>query len=599
MKKDNSELEGKILSFIKDFKANSHGLAFITEKVAFDMKALVRKNRQNYWGVFNEQADPNTGRKKIWAPLTRFMVDTTDKNTHVDEKEITFRAKDPEKQSTTRVVRGYGQNQMRKMNFGTRMDALRKQKFIDGTSIVRVNKAVKNDEGITVDMKRVDRLNFDIDVTCDSIKQAPAVGERDLMSPYAVKLETEWINTEDIKGRENLSRNDAEGSNTTTREKLVDVYRYEGLAPTWFITGEIDEESSDQELMSIIVSNLEDEARVHLVKKIKKKTYIENWAEKVPGRWDGYSPAERVAMMQIYQNQVLNTRIIKNSVASLGLFKIKKGSGVTPQAIGRLAGNGAIKVNQMDDIENWPVNEASQASYNDEEVATKWAQRDTSSFDAATGEEGRITTATEAAITAKSAGSSFEQMAKEEGNFWERVFNEHILDIWGNCIKKGEIIRLTLDGEELRDYDLEIAERKAIEYIDDAGKAGIQYIDVAELEAVKQKALEDLEKGNTDRYEEAEEDLNLADYDTEVVVKAQRFDRNLVAQGLMSLGQMDPRLMEQVIPQLNDLWGVNLKMPKALPEEQMQEQLGGQPQSTPTNVQQQLTGALTQQGQGL
>ncbi len=119
-----------------------------------------------------------------------------------------------------------------------------------------------------------------------------------------------------------------------------------------------------------------------------------------------------------------------------------------------------------------------------------------------------------------------------------------------------------------------------------------------ELEGIKQKALEDLEKGNADRYEEAYEDIDLADYDTEVVVKAQRFDRNLVAQGLMALGQMNPQLMEQVVPQLNDLWGVNLKMPKALPIEQGQEQ-GQMPKNIPQDVQAQMTGALTQQGQGL
>jgi len=595
MQKDNSELEQKIISFIKDFKANQHGLSFITENVAFDMKQLVRKNRQNYWGVFDEQTDPTTGRKKVWTPLTRFVVDTTDKNTHIDEKEIAFRAKDPEKQELTRIVRGYGQNQMRKMEMGTKMNELRKQKFIDGTSIVRINKAIKNNDGITVEMKRVDRLNFDIDVTVDSIKTAPAVGERDLMTPFEVGNQKDWINTEEVEGRENLSRNDDMQTNTTTKEKLVEVYRFEGLAPVWFITGEIDEENTDMIPQRIIVSNLNDDAKVHLVEKLEKKTYIENWAEKIPGRWDGYSPAERVAMMQIYQNQVLNTRIIKNGVASLGLFKIKKGAGITPQAIGKLAGNGAIKVNQMDDIEQWQMAESGASSYNDEEIATKWAQRDTNSFDAATGEEGRVTTATEAAITAKSAGSSFEQVAGEEANFWERVFNEQILPIWGKCIKKGDIVRLTLDGEELRAYDMELAEIASVSYMDDLGKEGIQFVDINELEEVKMKALEDLEKGNTDRYEEALNDINLSDYDVEVVVKAQRFDRNLVAQGLMNLGQMDPRLMEQVIPQLNNLWGINLKIPKALPQ---QPEMQGQQQSQ-SDLQAQLTGALTQQGQGL
>lgn len=587
-------LEADIFKFIDDFRTSQLGIAFVTENVAFDMKNLVRQNRQNYWGVFNKPYDPITGRKKVWAPLTRFVVDTTDKNTHVDEKEITFRAKKADRQEMARIVRGYGQNQMRKMNFGTKMDALRKQKNIDGTSIVHIDKVAKDDDGITVNMRRVDRLNFDIDVTSDSIKLAEGVGERQLMTPYAVEQEGEWMNTDDIKGTENLSRNDEMQANYSTNQKLVDVYRYEGLAPKRFLTG--NKEDEEQEPQRIIISGSKSgDFRVHLVEKLDKKKYIENWAEKIPGRWDGYSPAERVSMMQLYENQTINTRIVKNNIASLGMYKVKKGSGITPQAIGRMAGNGVIKVNQMDDIEQWKLLEAGPGSYKDEEVAVTWAQRDTNSFDSATGEGGIKTTATEAAIDARASGSSFEQMAKEEGSFWERVFNEHIIPIWGKAIKKGDIVRLTLDGEELRLYDLELADMAADEFIEEKGKQGIQFIDVEEIEAVKQKTLDDLSRGNTDRYETALKDIDITDYDVEAVVKAQRYDRNLVAQGLMGLGQMNPRLVEQIIPQLNDLWDTNLKVPTQ-PIEAQPQQGGGQ--QVPANIQQQLTQAVTQQGVG-
>ena len=593
----NAELESKILKYLEDFRAAQLGIANITENVAFDMKNLVRQNRQNYWGVFNEQYDPATGRKKIWSPLTRFVVDTTDKNTHVDEKEIQFRAKKHSRQTFTRIVRGYAQNQMRKMGFGTKMDALRKQKFIDGTSIVRIDSSKKTKDGITVDMRRVDRLNFDIDVTVESIKMAEGVGERNLMTPGEVEGEEGWMNTEGIQGEQNLMRNDPNGSNYSTKEEFVDVYRYEGLAPKSFITGNKDDD--EKIYQRIIVSGMNGKtAKVHLVEKLDKKKYIENWAEKIPGRWDGYSPAERVSMMQLYDNQVLNTRIIKNTVSSLGLYKIKKGSGITPQAIGRLPSNGAIKVNQMDDIEQWNINPAGAESYNDANVALTWAQRDTNAFDAATGEQGTRTTATEAAITARSAGSSFEQIANEEGSFWERVFNEHILPIWGKSIKKGDIVRLTLDGEELRQFDMELADMASDQMIADKGEQGIQFIDVKEVEEVKLKTLQDLEKGNTDRYETAIEDINIADYDCEVIVKPQRFDRNLVAQGLMNLSQLNPALLEQVIPQLNDLWDTNLKIPK---QSQLEEQQPQQQQAKPqtNDIQKQLTSALTEQGQGI
>ncbi|MCP4666459.1 MAG: hypothetical protein GY849_08825, partial [Deltaproteobacteria bacterium] len=151
--------------------------------------------------------------------------------------------------------------------------------------------------------------------------------------------------------------------------------------------------------------------------------------------------------------------------------------------------------------------------------------------------------------------------------------------------------------EELRLYDMELADMAAAEFVKDKGEQGIQFVDIQEIEQVKAKTLQDLERGNTDRYEEALEDINFVDYDTEVVVKTQRFDRNLVAQGLMNLAQIDPRFVEQITPQLNDLWGTNLKIPTALPEEEQQAQ--GQQQQAQPNLQGQLTEALTMQGQGV
>ncbi|MCP4666463.1 MAG: hypothetical protein GY849_08845, partial [Deltaproteobacteria bacterium] len=151
--------------------------------------------------------------------------------------------------------------------------------------------------------------------------------------------------------------------------------------------------------------------------------------------------------------------------------------------------------------------------------------------------------------------------------------------------------------EELRLYDMELADMAAAEFVKDKGEQGIQFVDIQEIEQVKAKTLQDLERGNTDRYEEAIDDINMVDYDTEVVVKTQRFDRNLIAKGLMNLAQIDPRFVEQITPQLNDLWGTNLKIPTALPEEEQQAQ--GQQQQAQPNLQGQLTEALTMQGQGV
>jgi len=587
------ELEAKAIEVVKQHKANhEHGIVFITENIAFEMKNLVRQLRKNFWGIYNRPIDPVTGRKKIWSPLTRFVVDTTDKNSHISQKDIRFRAKKENRTSLSRIVRGYAENQMRKLGFSDKMEELRKGKYIDGTSIVRVTKVTGSKEGITADLKRVDRLNFTIDGTAESIQKAQAVSERDPMLPSDVKLQKGWINTEDVVGTTNISKNDV--NSTGSADKLVEVERYEGLAPKFLITGE----SEDTELINqrIIVSGIGNGPRVHLVEKLKRdmKTYEENWSEKIPGRWDGLGPAEKVMMMQLYQNITLNTRIAKNSVASLGLFKIKRQSGVTPQSINKLVANGAIKVNDMGDLEQIAMQEASPASYRDEEVATLWAQRDTNAFDAATGEQGKTTTATEAAITARSAGSSFDQLGKAEGQFWERVFNNHLMPIWGKAIKKNDIVRLTLDGEELRKFDLELADMAADEFIEEQGKKGVQFIDVEEIEEVKRKTIADVANGDTDRYETALGDVDMTDYDVEAFVKTDRFDSITTANGLLQLMQIDPTLSPQVLTQLSDIWGINIR-----PTPQQPLLPGQQPQVVQPKGAETETGNLTMQGEQL
>ena len=85
-----------------------------------------------------------------------------------------------------------------------------------------------------------------------------------------------------------------------------------------------------------------------------------------------------MVMLQLYQNMVFNMRVNKNALGSLGLYKIKRNSGITPQAVGRMVSNGVIKVNNMDDIEAMVTQEASQQSFTEEANIVNWSERITS-----------------------------------------------------------------------------------------------------------------------------------------------------------------------------------------------------------------------------
>ena len=72
---DMNDVESHIASImqnrINDWERSQ---VFVTDRISFQIRELVKLLRRNYWGVFNETKDPNTGREKIWVPLSESIV---------------------------------------------------------------------------------------------------------------------------------------------------------------------------------------------------------------------------------------------------------------------------------------------------------------------------------------------------------------------------------------------------------------------------------------------------------------------------------------------------------------------------------------------
>src|SRR5579872_6410150 len=98
--------ESEALRIVKFEKTQwETAFAYVTERVAFNMRQLIRACRKNYWGVFDQPIDPTTGREKIWEHLTKTFIDYVTSAYDLDTKDITFRAKHPEAYGLTDIVR--------------------------------------------------------------------------------------------------------------------------------------------------------------------------------------------------------------------------------------------------------------------------------------------------------------------------------------------------------------------------------------------------------------------------------------------------------------------------------------------------------------
>jgi len=563
-----AEIQQEAIGLIKSEKTQwETGTAFVTEKVAFQMRNLIRQLRKNYWGIFDEPIDPTTGRKKIWVPLTESLVESVVKNIDLDTKDISFRAKRPEAIGLTGLVRNVVKNELDYIHFGEALDELERTLAVDGTAVwktieytdeVRKKKCIK--------ILPVDLLNFYIDPTAHSIQEAEAVIERAVITEDEARGMDGWINTDQIVGTTNLDRRDGEANlsfQTTGDTRLVEVFERWGKMPKRLKTGK--KEDNGYIDGHIVASATNGTWTVHLIEENTKKLkpYEEAWYTRVPGRWYGKGVAEKVMMMQLYINTIVNIRIIRAYVSQLGIFKIRSGSGVTPQSLSKLSANGAITVQSMQDIEQLVMQEASAASYKDEENALSWSRQVTSAFEAITGESlPSSTTATIGAIQNRNATSQFVLIKEGIGMFLERWVTRHAMPVILKALKRETVVRYY--PESLEVYDAQLVHQIAYTQIDAINTAG-RFVNPIQAQQEIQRAIAQLQASGDQRFVKVLDAMEIMDYDVDVQITNEDFDKGVLMQNLISALQAAPEYKKPILDELFDLMGIGPFTAPALP----------------------------------
>ena len=491
----------KAVNIVKDEKDQwEDSVMYITERIAFKTRDLIRTCYKNYWGIFDNPKDKLTGRDKVWYPLSEEVANAWIDNSDLDTKDIGFRSRPGGSYAITQLTRQIFKDYLDQTNFGQDLDDSAFEKGITGTAVWKV---IDNYEKGKNYPKRnlVNLLNFYIDPTSKNIQEAYRVTERAIMFPDEIGRMSGWKNTKNLKSEYGLSNFDSENikGSTASKNKTRDVWELWGKIPNCFFSGDPnDDEDVDGH---IVVSGIEaGEPTCHLVEKNTHKDkegniikpYEEDWAMKVPGRWYGRSPVEQVMMLQLWINTIINIRINRSYVSQLGLWKVKRGANITPQTIQKLGANGAVLVSSMDDIEQMVMQEASQASYADEENIRDIAKRITRTFETVTGEKlPSSTTATTAALQASSSKNPFIKIKERSGFFVERLINRHLMEKVVNSYPKDQLIRILSEDSNID----EIIERISFYYVDkyqEELEAQDLFLDEMQLEIAIQSAKEQL-----------------------------------------------------------------------------------------------------------
>ena len=596
------DIESQALQIVKDEVSNyEDGETFITERVAFAMRSLIRTLRKNYWGVFDEEIDPMTGRKKIWIPLTSNIVDTTRKLVDLDAKDMNFRSKNKEGYEITDILRTLTYEWMEDTYFGEALNESITPFCIDGTTVWKTWEG----PNATIERRTVDLLNVYIDPTAEDIQSAYRFTERSVMDKGSLLAMDGWMNTEEAVPQSGLNPNDPrmDTSSVSVTTKGIEVFEMWGKIPKSLVTGNADDTKEIDG--HIVVSGIRGKGSplVHLIEentnKDKEGNIIKPYEEarymKVPGRWYGVGPAEKIMMLQVWINTVVNIRINRSYVSQLGIFKVRSGSGISAKQLQRLSANGVIKVKSMDDIEQLVMQEASAASYTDEQNVVSWAQRVTSALDIVTGSPlPASTTATGAAIQDRNAKDAFTLVKESYGIFLQKWYNRHVLPIIAKQVKKGDtakVLGIFDNAEELRERVVASKAMDALEKEWAQGRIPTQEEIVQALERAEEKLAKD-----EDIMVQVISDIIVSGIDAKFFVTNEELDIGVLQNNLINMLQVAPEYKSLVVPQLMDLMGLK---PPTQAEMRDAEDQGQQPQgqqASNQSLQQLVTGANTFQG---
>jgi len=593
------EIEKQCIAIVDRERTNwEEAVTFVTPKVAFRMRELIRILRKNFWGVFDHPYDKNTSREKIWINLAMATVETWTKNIDIDQKDISFVARSPEGDAITDLTRIYVKQYLDKMYFGETLDADERQVLIDGTVVWKTWEDKSSGKPV-LKRRTVDLLNVYIDPTEENIQSAYRFTERGIFLPSQIAAMSGWINTDDLPGSQVLNRVDgSRRSNFGTRSTADyrDVWETWGKIPKKLITGDFNAKDADDEVDGhIVVSGLEaPEPTLHLVEYNTNKDSFgniikpyEEWrAAKISGRWYGMGPLERILALQEYLNTIVNIRINKHYISQLGLFKIKKGKGITSAMLGRLSANGGIQLTDMEDLQPMEMSPDDGSSYKDEDVIKYWAQNISSAFPISNGDiMPASATATANSIASNSAKSSYSMFIEGTGSFLERWLDRGALPIIAKTLKAGDILRITKEDSR---FD-QIAENVALNIV-------AQELENSTVIPSREELLRELVKihkkllSQPQLFVNAVQEIIASQVESKVQITNEDLDTQKTIENLMAMLKISPEDAPEIKPMIYDLMGLSMPsnpIAQASQPQQPQQMPGmaqGVPQSTMNNA---------------
>jgi hypothetical protein len=419
------------------------GEVFAIEKLSFIMRNIIKKARKNFYGVFDEEVDPVTQRKKIWVPLTEWVVENVIKNIDIDTKDIHVEPMKSESSVSAEFFNFILRNRLEKAQFGKTMNANNQNIVVDGMGFL---KAWKENGELKITYQ--DRLHIIVDPAVSCADESPSIIEENVLSLPEFQQYTDWKNIDAVKGSKNVDRSGIaeRGIGSTSRESevpYVRVYERYGYAPKFVLTGD-EKDRGEYVYVLAVASELDSNPVIHKIKEVKKHPYQDFKFKEVLNRFDGRGIPEKLLSIQEYVNETVNTRLNTARIVQLGLWRV--GAGVTTKQMKELFSGAAIRANQGD-VERLNTGTIDASSYKDEEVAYEWAKRVTQTTNE--DEVAASKPATNALIEERGANKGYDLIVENIYLNLAKFLKEKVVPIIIETLKDGEIEKITGDPQAI------------------------------------------------------------------------------------------------------------------------------------------------------
>lgn len=542
------EFELEALQYIKYNMAEWDDEAvFITDKLQYMMRNVIKKARKFYAGVFDDPRDSITGEEKTWVPLVEWSVESVVKSIDLDMKDILIRPGTPQAVGVVPIIRAVILNALKKAGFGQLLDDLLRIVSRDGTVVIKTITVVDKRTGKKmVKSYPVNLLNWWIDPAADSVQESSACIERSYMAEGDVKsMDGVWKNTQFVDLSltvPKIAEMYGGGAYGAGRGKLpyTEIWELWGKIKKSWVTKNHEDDNTWIE-GHLVSSGLGGPRVMHLERKNPRKDgirpYEEAWYRRVDGRWFGRGVAEMLFGVQEYVNATVNIRKNNNMLLQNGIFLVRKGSGLTPDMMSRIAAGGGVPVTDINkDVKQLTVQDFRQSSYTDEDRTYLMADRVTGAFDINRGEVGRASASATATLTRdRNIRDTFVLVQEGIGFFVERLIIRQYIPLLKEILKSEDAIRISGTPQEIEAFDNAIIDIRQNTWIREfVDKTGF-YPDEAEIQEFRDKQVKMLKAGGKDRFVQYFAGIFDEDIDIDVSITDEKFNRTVAVQQLRDM----------------------------------------------------------------